>query len=86
MNTGLSPAGAMDLVLDVRGLMPPEPLERVLDALATLPPSKRLLMVIDREPRPLYGILRQNGFLHACTVRSDTAFEILIWKGSDPSV
>ncbi|NYT83059.1 DUF2249 domain-containing protein [Alcaligenaceae bacterium] len=86
MNTGLSPAGATDLVLDVRGLMPPEPLERVLDALATLPPSKRLLMVIDREPRPLYGILRQNGFLHACTARTDAAFEILIWKGPDPSV
>ncbi|MBB5214005.1 DUF2249 domain-containing protein [Parapusillimonas granuli] len=81
-DTGFPPADTADVVLDVRGLAPPEPLERVLDALATLPPTERLLMIIDREPRPLYGILRQNGFLHACTMRPDAVFEVLIWRGA----
>ncbi len=51
-----------DIVLDVGGLAPPEPLERILDALADLAPGARLRVLIDREPHPLYGILRNNGY------------------------
>ena len=52
-----------DITLDVCGLEPPEPLERVLEALSDLPKGRRLRMLIDREPRPLYRILQNNGFL-----------------------
>lgn len=64
--------------LNVCGLEPPEPMERVLDALSRLQPGEELKMLIDREPRPLYRILEQNGFIHAATLRDDHLFEILI--------
>lgn len=54
--------------LDVRGLQPPEPLERVLDALDWLVPGKRLVMLIDREPLPLYRILDRNGYRYRATM------------------
>ncbi|MEO8599402.1 MAG: DUF2249 domain-containing protein [bacterium] len=36
-------------------------------------------MVIDREPRPLYRILDNNGFAHETHTRPDYLYEILIW-------
>jgi uncharacterized protein (DUF2249 family) len=67
-----------DITLDVRGLEPPEPMERVLEALSHLKKDQRLCMLIDREPRPLYRILDNNGFTHATRLRSDFLYEILI--------
>jgi uncharacterized protein (DUF2249 family) len=67
-----------EIAIDVCGLEPPEPLERVLDALSVLEPGQQLRMLIDREPRPLYGILQQNGFRHEVLPRSDGLYEILI--------
>lgn len=67
-----------DIFLDLRGLMPPEPMERVLDALADMTPGQRVRMLIDREPRPLYRILERNGHPFEATPREDGLFEILI--------
>lgn len=67
-----------DITLDVCGLEPPEPLERVLDALSTLVQGQRLCMLIDREPRPLYGILERNGFVYEKLLRPDHLYEIRI--------
>jgi uncharacterized protein (DUF2249 family) len=64
--------------LDVCGLQPPEPLERALEALSGLRPNQRLRMLIDREPRPLYGILERNGYEYDATLRDDYIYEILI--------
>lgn len=64
--------------LDVCGLQPPEPLERVLEALSRLQPGQRIRMLIDREPRPLYGILERNGYAYEATLRDDYVYEILI--------
>jgi len=71
---------AMDneISIDVCGLEPPEPLERVLDALSELAPGQQLRMLIDREPRPLYAILQQNGFTYEQHERPDQLYEILI--------
>lgn len=66
------------LVLDVRGLEPPEPLERVLDALGALANDHALLMLIDREPRPLYGILDNNGYRYQASLSHSGHYEILI--------
>src|SRR5690606_17815469 len=75
-------AGVMaddDIVeIDVCGLQPPEPLERVLEALSRLRPGQRLRMLIDREPRPLYGILERNGYAYEATLRDDYIYDILI--------
>lgn len=68
-----------DIVLDVRGLEPPEPLERVLEALTGLEAGRRLRMLIDREPRPLYRILDGNGYAHETACRPDFVYEVLIW-------
>ena len=68
------------IMLDVRGLEPPEPMERVLGALSTLAPDARLLMIIDRQPRPLYRILQNNGYAYRETLTPEGVFEILIWQ------
>ncbi|TFW01799.1 DUF2249 domain-containing protein [Oxalobacteraceae bacterium OM1] len=67
-----------EILLDVRGLEPPEPMERVLDALASLQTGERVRMLIDREPRPLYRILERGGYRYEVTPREDYLFEILI--------
>jgi uncharacterized protein (DUF2249 family) len=69
-----------DIQIDVCGLEPPEPMERVLDALSRLPRGRRLRMLIDREPRPLYRILEGNGYAYQPTLRPDYLYEIVIWQ------
>lgn len=69
-----------EISLDVCGLQPPEPMERVLEALSQLPQGQRLRMLIDREPRPLYRILDNNGYRHRTHERPDYLYEILIWQ------
>ena len=70
-----------DIGLNVCGLEPPEPMERVLDALSYMHTDQRLQMLIDREPRPLYRILLNNGYFYETQLRSDGLFEVLIWHG-----
>lgn len=67
-----------DTLLDCRGLEPPEPLERVLEAISHIGPDERVLMLLEREPFPLYRILQQNGYTYRSTARDDGVFEILI--------
>jgi uncharacterized protein (DUF2249 family) len=66
-------------VLDVRGLLPPEPLERVLDALDVLAAGQCLRMLIDREPLPLYRILHTHGHPYQAAEGAGGEFEITIW-------
>jgi uncharacterized protein (DUF2249 family) len=68
------------IVIDVRGLEPPQPMERVLAALDGLGKDDRLLMIIDRQPRPLYRILQNNGYGFTETFKPEGIFEILIWR------
>ncbi|MES2017617.1 MAG: DUF2249 domain-containing protein [Pseudomonadota bacterium] len=65
--------------LDARGLEPPEPLERVLDALEQLAVGERLCMLIEREPRPLYRILLNNGFAYKTESGPGLPYEVTIW-------
>ena len=51
-----------EITLDTRGMAAPEPLEHCLEALAELAPAQALIMLLDREPLPLYDILRRSGF------------------------
>lgn len=69
-------------VLDVRGMEPPEPMERVLTGLSSLAAGEKLLMIIDREPRPLYRILERNGYVYDAQFKPPGTFEILIWQKS----
>jgi hypothetical protein len=73
-------AGENTLVLDVRGLNPPEPLMRTLAALETLPDGHELLQVNARVPQFLFPMLVERGF--ACDVDESRADRVLvrIWR------
>jgi uncharacterized protein (DUF2249 family) len=74
------PVDDTTLVLDVRGLEPPEPLMRTLTALETLPEGHQLLQVNARVPQFLFPMLVERGF--ACEVDESHADRVLvrIWR------
>ena len=69
-----------EIVLDVRGLEPPQPLERALDESAQLKAGQRLRMIHHREPCLLYPLLKQRGFCYRTADVADDRFELLIWR------
>lgn len=66
------------LVVDARGLEPPEPMVRVLESLDRLPLGKRMLLLIHREPRPLLRVLHQNGYDARCESDAEGGFRVVI--------
>lgn len=68
-----------EIVVDGRGLAPPEPMEKVLAALDALEPGQRVRFLIHRQPYPLYDILRRYRYRFETTAIADGDFEILIW-------
>ncbi|MCL2829338.1 MAG: DUF2249 domain-containing protein [Betaproteobacteria bacterium] len=69
-------------VLDARGLEPPEPFVRTMEALDDLPDGEQLLLLLYREPYPLYKALANNGYRHKTSYGEDGTVEILIWKAA----
>lgn len=69
---------APEILLELCGMVPPEPMERVLEALDLLQPGQHIRMVIDREPVPLYRILEKNGYRYRTSMRDDFVYEIVI--------
>lgn len=65
-------------VIDAREMLPPEPLELTLEALDDLAPGQELILLLYREPHPLYSILKDNGYSHRTESRPDGTFEIHI--------
>lgn len=66
------------LVVDARGLSPPEPMEKTLSALDDLRPGQELLLILYREPFPLYNILHRNGYAHRAEALPDGSYHIYI--------
>jgi uncharacterized protein (DUF2249 family) len=58
-------------VIDTRGLEPPQPFELAMTALCELAPHEVLVLVLDREPAPLYRVLRRNGHAWTTTTEAD---------------
>ena len=52
------------IVLDVRGLEPPEPMMRTLEALEQLPPDATLVQINVRVPQFLLPLLQERGFTY----------------------
>lgn len=69
-----------EVLIDARGLVPPEPLELTLAGLETLLPTQKLRLLIHRDPNMLYSILRDWGYSWHTEARSDGTFDILIWQ------
>jgi uncharacterized protein (DUF2249 family) len=74
----------MTRVIDARYLEPPEPFERVMEALCELAPGGDILLILNREPFPLYRVLERNGYAWRTTPFPDGRFEILIFERSRP--
>ena len=51
-------------VVDARYMEPPEPFVRTMEMLDTLKPGEKMLLLLFREPHPLYKVLRQNGYTY----------------------
>lgn len=66
--------------LDVRGLPPPEPFENIARALQALSATETLLVLIHREPFPLYEMLRDAGYAWQTTALGNGDFKILITR------
>lgn len=88
--TGLAPGTAPDAamwpdpsrVLDLSGLMPPEPMVRILETLAILPAGDVLFVLLDREPVFLFPELAQRGHEWAGNLAPDGAsYRLLIRSG-----
>lgn len=67
-----------EIVVDGRGLEPPEPMERVLAALEQLQPGQRVRFLIHRQPYPLYSILDRYHYTYTVESHADGQFEIWI--------
>jgi len=69
-----------DIVIDARDMEPPEPVVATMDALDAMPPGQTLLLVLNREPHPLYRALQKQGYGYQAEFTKDFTFEILIWR------
>ena len=67
-----------EIVVDGRGLEPPEPMERVLLALAGLRPGECVRFLIHREPVPLYSVLHDGGHAFAVEPLADGGYQLRI--------
>ena len=65
-------------VVDASYMEPPEPFVQTMEMLDRLQPGEKMLLLLFREPHPLYKILRQNGHDYETELTADGTFEILI--------
>jgi uncharacterized protein (DUF2249 family) len=83
VHTAVDPVPLIDsavVELDVRGLLPPEPMLRTLAALETLPPGTQLVQINARVPQFLLPMLAERGY--ACDVDESNPDRVLvrIWR------
>lgn len=72
------------LVVDVRGLEPPQPMVRILTLLKELAPGERLIVIQDRRPLLLYPQLEARGFRHETEELGPGQIRISIWPETAP--
>lgn len=78
--TGSRAGAQRPLVVDARGLEPPQPMMKILEALAGLGAGGQLLALTDRPPRFLYAKLDDRGYRYATEETTDGWCETRIWK------
>jgi uncharacterized protein (DUF2249 family) len=69
------------VLLDLRGLEPPEPLRRALETLATLPPGGVLIALTRFRPVHLFSILDERGIAWESNEQPDGSWESIITTG-----
>lgn len=70
------------IVIDACAMMPPEPMTRTLEGLDQLSAGETLLLIIPRQPAPLFDVLVNNGYSYSVETRADGIFEITIRQDS----
>lgn len=65
-------------VVDARYMEPPEPFVKTMEMLDLLQEGEKMLLLLFREPHPLYKVLKQNGHGYETELLPDGTFEILI--------
>ncbi|MBU8879041.1 DUF2249 domain-containing protein [Bacillus sp. FJAT-29790] len=68
------------MILDNRGLEPPQPMMRTLEALETLSAGETLSIINDRRPMFLYEQLEEKGLEHVTRQQEDGSYLIEITK------
>jgi uncharacterized protein (DUF2249 family) len=71
-----------DITIDAREMAPPEPFVATMDALETLLPGQKLLLILAREPHPLYRALQRDGYAYQTRINPNATVEILIWHAA----
>lgn len=66
------------LVLDVRGLEPPEPMVQTLEALASMPRGKTLMQINVRVPQFLLPKLEEQGYAYEIREQSPDLVRLFI--------
>ncbi len=62
------------VMVDARGLEPPQPLVVILEALERLPVGAEMRACTDRRPMHLYALLKQRGFTGTTEEQHDGSF------------
>ena len=68
------------MMLDNRGLEPPQPMMRTLAALTNLPEGEVLTIINDRRPMFLYEQLEELGWQQRTEPQEDGSFKIEIFR------
>ncbi|SDZ74592.1 TusA-related sulfurtransferase [Thalassobacillus cyri] len=71
------------MILDNRGLEPPQPMMRTLTALEELTDKEALVIINDRRPMFLFAELDELGHLYETVQQEDGSFRITITKSGD---
>ncbi len=66
-------------VIDGRSMESPEPFVQTMEALDTIKPGQKVLLIVGREPIPLYRALELNGFSWQTERLPNGSVEVLIW-------
>jgi tRNA 2-thiouridine synthesizing protein A len=68
-----------DRVVDARNMEPPEPFVHTMEALDAIQHGQKVLLLVAREPFPLYRALELNGFEWQTEHAPDGTVEVLMW-------
>ncbi len=68
------------MILDNRGLEPPQPMMRTLAALETLGEQETLTIINDRRPMFLFEQLDEQGYRYTTEQQNDGSFKIEIFR------
>ncbi|MDP4163715.1 MAG: DUF2249 domain-containing protein [Bacillota bacterium] len=68
------------MILDNRGLEPPEPMMRTLKAIEQMEKGEILTIINDRRPMFLYEQLEELGLRHQTVEQQDGSFKIEIFR------